>query len=193
MSPIEVIAAVVGFVCVWLTVKQRVECWPVGLVQVVLYLYIFLGAQLYSDAILQAIYIPMQIYGWWAWTHVRPDRTSLKVTRLTAPEFAAWILVCAAGAAAVGWVMANRTDASLPYPDATAAVMSLAAQWLMSRKRLESWLLWICVDVLSIGIFSYKEMYPTLVLYCVYLVLATMGYLEWRKTMRAASSGAEPA
>lgn len=183
VSTIELIGALIGFACVVLTIRQHIACWPVGLVQVILYLYIFFDARLYSDAALQAIYVPMQIYGWWAWLHGGKERSELHVSEPAGAIMMRWIAVCVVGTGVLGWVMRSYTNASAPFVDACAAVTSLVAQWLMSRKVLQSWLLWIFVDVVSVGLYLYKELYPTAALYAIYLVLAAMGYLQWRKSM----------
>lgn len=182
MSPIEIIAALFGFVCVWLTGRQHIACWPTGLVQVALYIVVFYEARLYSDMLLHVCYVFLQFYGWYAWLHGGPGRTALAVSRLLPSNAVLFAALAAAGTLALGTAMRRYTDASLPFPDAFVAVASLIAQYLMSRKVLESWLVWIVVDVVSIGLFLAKALYPTTVLYSLFLVLAVWGWLEWRRT-----------
>jgi nicotinamide mononucleotide transporter len=185
VTTVEWIAAAFGLVCVVLTVRESVWCWPTGLVQVALYLYVFAGAKLYSDAALHAIYIPLQFYGWWAWLHGGRDRTPLTVRALGPAGLSLWLGVCGAGTLALGTLMARTTDASLPYWDAFIAAASLVAQGLLSRKVLESWALWIAVDVVAIGVFAAKGLYPTAGLYAVFLGLAVAGLLRWRRIARS--------
>lgn len=92
-----------------------------------------------------------------------------------------WVFIAVAGTLLWGFVMKTLTDASVPYPDAFTTVASLIAQWLMARKRLESWCFWIAVDVVAIGVYFYKQLFFTTGLYAVFLILAIMGFLEWRK------------
>lgn len=183
MQWIEAIATVFGVIAVWLVVRRNIWCWPAGLIQVTLYVWIFFEAKLYSDMILHVIYIFLQIYGWHHWLRGGKDRHELPVTTITAPIWS-WILLTAGGTVAWGYLMERYTDAAVPYADAFTTVASLAAQWLTARKKLESWIFWIVVDVVAVGVYWYKELYLTTGLYIVFLVLATMGYFEWRKAMR---------
>ena len=181
---IEIIAVVLGLACVWLTVRQNVGCWPTGLAMVTLYIVIFFRTKLYSDMLLQVVYVFLQIYGWYAWLHGGPQQSRLSVARLPKRLIGMWLLVGLLGAGMLGVTMHRYTDASFPYVDALATVASLIAQWLMGRKILESWLVWIFVDVISIGLYLAKELYPTAALYVVFLGLAILGWYEWRRSWR---------
>jgi nicotinamide mononucleotide transporter len=181
---LEIVAAVSGLLCVYLTMRQNIWCWPVGLVQIVLYVYLFWVVKLYSDVILQVVFLVLQFYGWYNWLHGGEDHGELKVSRLPPALLLLWIGAGAAATAAVGTAMAVYTDAALPYWDASGMVYSLIAQWLMTRKKLESWLFWIAVDVLSVGIYLAKSLYPTAGLYAVFFCMATMGLIEWARSYR---------
>lgn len=193
MTWIEGIAAVCGLLCVWLIVRQNILCWPTGLIQVVLYIGVFYEARLYSDLILHVIYVVMQIYGWYHWLYGGRERTELKVTAHSTSGLLAWIMVAAAITAPWGYAMATLTDAAAPYADAFIAVASLVAQWLMARKKLQSWHFWVAVDLVAITVYLYKELYITTGLYSVFLVLAILGYFQWRRTIepRAALASAD--
>lgn len=181
MSWIEIAAVVFGFLCVVLTIRQNIWCWPTGLVQVVLYIVIFYEVRLYSDLILHVIYVGLSLYGWYHWLHGGRDHGALVVTRLSPGARALWVGVVLLGTLGWGYGMATCTDAALPYGDAFTTVASLAAQWLMARKRLESWLFWIAVDVVAIGIYWVKDLQLTAGLYAAFLVLAVLGLFEWRR------------
>ena len=183
MPVIELIATAFGLISVWLTVRQNIWCWPTGLIMVSLYVYIFYGARLYSDMGLQVIYIFMQLYGWYHWLYGAEGSDRLPVIRLKPSQITFWTSTAAIGTLGLGWAMYSYTDAALPYWDATTTILSLIAQWLMARKVLESWLIWIAVDILAIGIYMVKGLYPTAILYAVFLGLATTGLLAWKKTM----------
>jgi nicotinamide mononucleotide transporter len=182
MEWIELTAVILGLACVWLTVRQHIGCWPTGLAMVSLYIVIFFRAKLYSDMLLQVVYIGLQAYGWYAWLHGGAARTPLPVTRLTARAGVIWAAGCLVGSGTLGLVMHRWTDASFPYLDAFTTVASLIAQWFMGRKILESWLVWIVVDVVSIGMYLAKDLYLTAGLYTVFLLLATWGWFAWRKS-----------
>ncbi|MGE0755442.1 MAG: nicotinamide riboside transporter PnuC [Pirellulaceae bacterium] len=181
MPQLEHIAALLGLMCVTLTVYQHVFCWPTGLAMVVLYFFVFYDAQLYSDMLLQGIYVPLQLYGWYAWCRGGPQGTELHVHRLPVKHAWGWAVVCGVSTAGLGAVTLQYR-AAFPFLDAFTTIASLIAQWLMGRKILESWLVWIAVDIVSIGIYSAKELYFTAVLYTLFLLLAGWGFVQWSKT-----------
>ena len=190
MSPLELVAVCCGLACVWLTIRRNVWCWPVGLAQVCLYVVIFYRVKLYSDLILQFAYVVLQIYGWRQWTRTGAagaEESAVPVRRLPGRALAGWVAAIAAGTLLWGAGMARWTDAALPYGDAFTTVASLAAQWLLARRAVESWLLWLAVDVVGVGIYFEKELYLTAGLYAVFFGMATAGYLAWRR------AAAEPA
>lgn len=184
MQPLEIVGVILGLACVILTVRQHILCWPTGLGMVLLYIVIFYQAKLYSDMLLQVVYVGLQIYGWHAWLRGGPEQTPLAVSRLSPTGSIVWLLLGSVAAGGLGTVMHVFTDASFPYVDAVATVASLVAQWLMGRKVLESWLIWIFVDLVSIGLYLAKELYPTAILYVVFLGLAAWGWHEWRSGWR---------
>ncbi|HOE47670.1 MAG TPA: nicotinamide riboside transporter PnuC [Polyangiaceae bacterium] len=184
MSVLELVAVICGFLCVLLTIRENIWCWPAGLVQVTLYVFIFFEAKLYSDVLLHIIYISMNLYGWYFWLHGGRERQKAKVTGLGLPLFVASAALSAAGTLALGYMMESRTDASYPYADAFTTAFSLMAQWLMSRKKYESWDFWISVDVVAIYIYGAKGLYATALLYVAFLVMAVLGRRKWYHSMR---------
>ena len=178
VSPAEVIAVAFGLLSVWLTTRQSLWCWPTGLVQVVLFLFVFWDAKLYSDVILHAVYVVLQLYGWAYWKFGGGNRTKLPVTRLHPVVAVAWVGVIGVGTLAWGYGMASFTDAALPYWDAGIAVASLVAQYLMTRKYLENWLVWMAVDVVAVGVYAVKDLYLTAGLYAVFFVLCVFGLVS---------------
>jgi nicotinamide mononucleotide transporter len=178
MNWIEIAATVFGFLCVYFTIRKNIWCWPLGLVQVILYIFVFYECKLYSDMILHVVYVGMQIYGWWYWLRgVKNDRAS--ITELRDPII--WVLLC--GVITVIWGMLMRifTDASLPYWDAFTTVASLFAQYFLCRKVINSWYFWIMVDIVAIGVYFYKSLYFTSGLYVCFLVMAIIGLISWKK------------
>src|SRR5215470_9599053 len=172
MSYYEIIGAVIGLISVWLTVRQNIWCWPTGLIMVCLYLIVFYQAKLYADMGLQVVYIILQIYGWYEWLHGGKDQGKLDVSQVSIKMSLVLTVIGIVGTVALGYMLKSRTDASLPYWDSTATILSLIAQWMMAKKILENWFVWVTVDILSIGIYLYKELYFTTVLYAAFLVLA---------------------
>jgi nicotinamide mononucleotide transporter len=185
VSGLEWTAVGFGIAYVVLAIRQSPWCWPAGLVSVGIYIVVFGRARLYGDAGLSVLYAILSVHGWWCWRHPQPGRTELPVTRVSRREAA--IL----GTAAVAALPALRAllaalGGALPGPDAVGTVLSLAAQWLTNRKKLENWLLWIAADLLFIAIYVAKDLRPTAGLYMVYTVLAGQGYRAWRRTLEPA-------
>jgi len=176
---VEIFGAIFGFLSVYFTIRQNIWCWYFGLLQVTLYCFVFYTSKLYSDMILHVIYIFLQFYGWYNWKYGGSNKSTLRVTLLTHTMF--WIGLTVLVTALLGYVMQTKTDASFPYEDAFITVASLVAQYLMIKKILQSWLFWIIVDVVAIVIYAYKDLYFTTVLYVLFLIMALMGYLEWKK------------
>ncbi len=187
MSTLELFAAIVGAVSVWLSVRQNIWSWPTAIVNVLLYSLVFYGARLYADMGLQLVYAVLSIYGWYQWLYGGADRTELGVTRTAGSLALVLGAIALAGAAALGVVLSRATDAAAPFLDSFLSSTSLVAQWMMTRKKLENWLVWIFVDVLYVGLFIVKGLYLTAGLYVVFLALAVRGYIDWRRSMVTAS------
>jgi nicotinamide mononucleotide transporter len=191
LSRLELFAAVVGAVSVWLSVRQSIWSWPTAIVNVVLYALVFYGAKLYADMGLQVIYAVLSLYGWYQWLYGGEGRSALRVTRTGKTLGLVLTLIALAGSLALGTLLRQATDAALPFMDSFLSSTSLVAQWMMTKKKVENWLVWILVDVLYVGMFIFKHLYLTAGLYAVFLALAVKGYLEWRGAMsdpmRAAS------
>ncbi len=185
MSPLELLAAVVGAISVWLSVRQNIWSWPTAIVNVAMYIVVFYRSKLYSDTGLQVVYVVLNFYGWYQWLYGGKNRTELPVSRTGARVAAYLVAIGALSTVVIGTVLAHNTDAALPYMDALTTSTSLVAQWMMTRKLLENWAVWIAVDVLYVGMFVFKGLYVTAGLYAVFLVLAVRGYVDWRRSMQA--------
>lgn len=183
MSGAEALATVLGLLGVGLMVRQHVWAWPVGIVQVTLSAWVFWQARLYSDVLLQGIFVALQAYGWWAWTRGRQAAAAtLPVTRLGLRAGAGWAGAGLLATLAWGEGMRRLTDAALPHADAFILVFSVLAQWLQACKRLESWLGWIAVNVVAVGVYAARDLYLFAGLYAAFLALAVAGYRAWRRT-----------
>ena len=174
-----------GVAAVWLTTRENVWCWPVGLVNVLLYVVVFREARLYADMGLQVVYAVLCVYGWYAWLHGGEDRGALAVSRTPDRWRGPLLLAGAAAASLLGFLLKRHTDAALPYWDSSTTAFSLVAQWMQTRKWLENWWVWIVVDVVYVGMYVYKDLLATAVLYAVFLALAVLGDREWRRSLVA--------
>ncbi len=187
-NPLEVIAAIFGVVSVWLSTREHIASWPTAIVNVALYFVVFQRAKLYADMGLQVVYLLLSIYGWYEWKFGGAGRTELPVTRTSRRQALTLASLAACFAAALGLYLQQRTDAALPWVDSAAVATSLAAQWMMTRKLLENWLVWIAVDVVYVAMFVTKGLFVTAVLYAIFLVLATFGYSGWRRSWTSHAS-----
>jgi nicotinamide mononucleotide transporter len=192
MSPLELLAVLVNVLGVWLTARRVRWCWPVNVVAVLLYAWLFYQWKLYSDMLLQVVYVVLQAYGWWRWSQGRLDDGKVHVGPLPRREGALSLLAGAAGAALLGWVMHCCTDAALPWLDAALSAFSLVASFWAARKRIANWGLWIVLDCVYVGVFVYKGLYPTAALYAGFVVLAVYGLRLWQADLRRTALAAAP-
>jgi nicotinamide mononucleotide transporter len=183
-SPLEWVAVVSGFACVWLAARESLWNFPLAILSCGLYVLVYFQSRLYSDSYLQVVFIGLSLYGWYAWRRGGRGGGQLTVTRTRPREWLLLSLLVAVYTAGFGYYLRHYTDASLPYWDSFTTGGSLVAQYLLMRKRLENWLLWILVDIIYVPILWYKQLYPTSGLYALYLALAVYGYIEWRRALR---------
>jgi nicotinamide mononucleotide transporter len=207
MSAFEILGTILGVIGVGLMIRQNVWGWPVGIVQVAVYAWVFFTAKLYSDALLQVCFFAIQAYGWWHWLRGGVERAAaesessgavrreteahavLPVTRLRVQAVLGWSVAGALATAGWGELMRRHTDAALPHWDAFILMFSLIAQWLQARKRLECWAGWMIVNVVAVGVYWAKDLRLTAGLYVVFFAMAVAGHLAWRRTMKATSGG----
>jgi nicotinamide mononucleotide transporter len=179
----EVLAVVFGIVSVYLSTREHIWSWPTALVNVGLYFVVFYEAKLYADMGLQVVYFGLSLYGWYEWLYGGANRTELHVSRTTRPLGVRLLVIGVVCAALLGTLLARFTDAALPYVDSATTSTSLVAQWMMTRKILENWAVWMAVDVVYVGMFIFKHLYLTAGLYTVFFVLAAMGYVQWKRSL----------
>lgn len=184
MTYLEIVAVAFGIVSVFLSSRQNIWSWPTAIVNVSLFSVLFFRAGLYSDTGLQVVYLILSIYGWYEWLYGGAGHTKLEVSRTTPKT---WAILAVIGV--VSWLLLSTITSrlpgtSLPRLDSATTTISLIAQWMMTRKLLENWLLWVGVDVVYIGMFIYKDLHLTAFNYAVYLVIAAFGYVSWRKSLQ---------
>lgn len=191
MSYIEFFGTLFNLASVWLVARRSLWTWPVGIVGVVLFGTLFYQLGLYSDVLEQGYFFATGLYGWFLWLKVRGDAaTAVVVTRLSRPAFALWIAGVVAAGLSLGTLMTRIHEwlprifaepAAYPYADALTTTMSFAAQILMAYRRLESWLLWIVVDVVGIWLYHARGVSFVALLYAAFLVLAVKGFFDWSR------------
>jgi nicotinamide mononucleotide transporter len=180
MSPIEILAVAATLASVWLSVRRNILTWPTGIIGVSAYFVVFLRERLYADMALQVLFVIQCSYGWWAW-HRSEQRAEPPIRTLSAGGR----LAVAVGVGAVAWIagalLDRYTNASAPYWDTTASVLSITANQLLARRLLENWVLWIIADALYVGIFAWKGLHLSAVLYALFLGMVIAGLRRWTR------------
>ncbi len=194
MSYIEFTGTVCYLWSVWLIAKKNMLTWPVGIVSVILFFFLFYQIQLYSDAIEQLYYLGASVYGWWFWKKDMHEDKKTVTVRLSAKKIIlSWIAVTLFLSALTGILMQRvhlilpllfPEKASYPFIDALTTIMSFSAMFLMAQKRMESWVYWIIVDVIGIWLYYVKDVRFISLLYVILLGMAVNGLREWRKGMK---------
>jgi len=180
----EPIGTVLGLIVVWFLIRQNVWAWPLGVAYVFVSITVLYEARLYANLLLHLVaFLPMNLYGWYYWLFGTEQRDELPVTRTSGSVLATLAVLCGAVAAGLGLWFATQTDAAYPYWDNGVFAMSLAAMWLTARKKIENWILWLVVNVISVGLYSLQGLQGYAILYAIYIGMAVWGYVTWRRSM----------
>ena len=181
-SYLEIVATITGLIYLFYSIKGDKRLWGYGLITSALYVYVCFNAGIYADMGINFYYVLVSIYGWIHWTFYKKEsKKEIPVTRLTVIH--SFILIGITGVLyiLIAFILIKYTDSNIPYWDAFTTSASITATWMLARKILEHWIIWIVVDAISIGLYTYKELYPTTILFAVYTVMAILGFIEWRK------------
>jgi nicotinamide mononucleotide transporter len=187
MSLLEITAVITSFLGIWLTTRRQMLCWPTNLIACALYFKLFYDVRLYADMVLQALFGLAILYGWIAWGQGKDQAGEVVVKPLSARQAVAGIATGAIGAVTIGWITSHYTNAALPWMDSALTSFSLVAQYWTARRHAASWLLWIAVDVLYVGMFVYKGLTLTAGLYAAFIALAVLGYRHWKTASEGCS------
>ena len=184
MSLLELTGVLFGLLSVYFSVKQNIWTWPAGIVSVSAFGVLFFEIKLYADMCLQLFFLWSCIQGWYFWLRGGENKSHLTISTLTPSQRILIAIATIACILIIGFLFQRFTDAALPYVDSTASGMSVVAQLLLMRKKIENWILWIVVDILSIGIYTYKEVYLTAGLFFVFMILCTQGLVRWKEEVK---------
>jgi nicotinamide mononucleotide transporter len=183
---LELAGAITAVLGIWLTTKRLLICWPVTLVSIFLYMVVFYRAGLLSDALLQVFFVAFTFYGWWHWWRGVRQEGTVRVVPLMRSSLIAALVLGIPGSFVLG-TLARHLHAALPYLDAVLMSYSLVASWWGARKHIANWWLWIVVDLVYIGEYIYKDLWPTALLYAGLVGLAILGLRDWRRAAAASS------
>ena len=185
MNTVEIFGLCAGTLSIALLIKQNIWTWPIGIAYTFASLYIFFTAKLYADFALHVFFLFMSFYGWYYWLQGNSRFDSeLPVSRESKKVLVYSIIICVLAIILASNLFTMYTDAELPYWDNTTSILSVLAIWLQSRKKIESWVFWLIIDILSVGIYFYKDLYLYSLLYSIYVAMAFFGYATWLKSYR---------
>lgn len=180
---LEWIAVITGFLCIYLAAKENIWNWPISIISVIAYGLLFFTEAMYGDMTLQIYFLFTAFYGWYFWIKKKVE-IHKPITRLTKTNWFIVIISIPILSLLLGWFMAKYTNSTVPYADGFCTSVSFIAQFLLTRKILENWLLWVFVNFCYVPLFIYKHLNLSALLYIVLIIIAYKGFLDWRKTYR---------
>ena len=182
---IELLGSVLSIIYLYLSIKQKVSLWIFGFLCSLLYVVVFFQSKFYADMSLQFYYLGVSAFGWISWKAGKPENRKELPVKRTTPLSGAIILVIALVLYFLYYfILSEYTDSPLPKADAFTTALSIVATWMLARKMIEHWWLWIIVDSVSAGLYFYKALYPTAILFVIYTIMAIIGYQQWKKSLQ---------
>ena len=186
VNKIEVLGAILGILYIIFSIKQNLLTWPTGLLTSVLYVVVFFQSKFYADMGLQVYYVVISIYGWYYW--LKGDK-NVKGEKVPVKQVSKhlWIKLSIAAIAiylTLLFILLKFTDSDVPFMDSLTTAFSIVATWMLARKYIEHWLIWIFVDLFSAGLYVYKNLWATSVLFIIYTFMAVVGFYQWKKDLK---------
>jgi len=182
-SWLEWLGTLTGFLCVYLAAKQNIWNWPISIISVASYAILFYDAKLYGDTVLQFYFLSTAVYGWYYWIK-RKEEKKKPIVNANSNQLLLCCLAIFSLTISIGYLLDRKTNSDVPYIDAFCTSVSFVAQFLMTRKVLQNWLLWVFVDICYIPLYIHKDLMLTAVLYFVFAIIAWNGYRDWQKTYK---------
>ncbi len=180
----ELAGTIFGLTYVLFSIRQTIFTWPAGIITSMLYCLVFLEAKFYAGMGLQLYYIIISVYGWWSWTHGDKSESGEEELKVSNTSQGLWKRLFGINLilnALMYLVLQRYTDSPIPFWDAFTTSMSVVATWMLARKKLEHWLIWIFIDLVSASVYFYRGLYSTVFLFLVYSIMAGIGFYEWQK------------
>lgn len=187
MHWIEIIAATLGIIAIYFQIKVKPFYWVISLVVSSMYIIVYFSAKLYADMSMQFYYVGMSIYGLYVWLsgNNSSDKKIIHISKIK--DLKSWLLIALISALSffiIGFILKKFTDSSVPWWDSFTTSLSFVATWMLARKKIENWLVWIVVDATSVALYIYKQLYPTTILFIILTLLAIVGYFQWKRELR---------
>lgn len=182
---IEFIATLVSIAGVYLTTKQIIWCWPISLVGLVLSMYVFFITHLYLQTLLQIFYLGMTLYGWYNWKYGGENNSVLNISRIKhKKDILRYLIIGLISIVICGYLFNKYTQDPLPWLDSITTISGIIATYIMAKKIIENWIIWIAIDIILVGMCYYQKLYIFTFLYSVFIILAVYGFFEWRKDLQ---------
>lgn len=179
---IEAIASLTGIIAIFFQIKAKSIYWPISIINVILYIFVFYQARLYAEISLQIYYLIMSIYGWIFWLK-KTNNKSIPISKTTLKMWITIITLVPVIWLSMAFLLKKYSNTDVPFIDSFLTTLSFVATYLLARKKIENWLIWIFVDFSSIALYYYKQLYATIILFVLLTILAIMGYKEWKKKL----------
>lgn len=182
----ELAGIIISLAYLYFSIRQNILLWPLGLISSAIYVFIFYKAGIYADMGLQVYYVIISVYGWHYWSR-KTGQNPVKVKSVIHSRCIVYLLFIFTAVLFIilSQILIHFTDSDIPYIDAFTTALSISATWMLARKYIEHWIIWIVVDLVSTGVYYYKGLYFTIFLYLIYSIMAIMGYIAWLKDYRA--------
>lgn len=182
-NKIEVIGAIIGLLYLYFEYKANIKMWPTGIAMALFYTYVFIEAKFYAFACINVYYIIVGIYGWWCWHKNKGNlaNEAPEIVRTPTRLYLPILIVNVIIFGIVAFVLARFTDSPVVYGDSFVTTLSIVAMWMLAQRYAEQWILLIAVNIVSIGLYFWQDLYPTSIMYAVYAVVSVFGYIKWRK------------
>lgn len=188
---IEIIGTLVGIIYLWLEYRASIYLWVASIIMPAIYLYVYYNAGLYADFGINIYYLLIALYGWAAWRYgfhlfgsKKKEEKELAITHTPKRVWGKLALTYIAAQCAITYILVNYTDSTVPRWDSFTTALSIVGMWMLARKYIEQWWVWLVVDAVSAWLYIYKGLYFTAVLYAVYAIISIFGYFKWRKLMQ---------
>lgn len=180
---LEILGVIVGAIYLWLEYKASIYLWIASIVMPAIYLVVFYGAGLYADTAINIYYLVVALYGWFAWKYGSSDKKELPITRISTRQAVTMVALYAVMQVGISLALIHLTDSDVAWFNGLTSALSVVGMWMLARKWIEQWIVWIVVDILSAGLYCYKGLYLTAILYAIYAIIAIFGYRKWQQMM----------
>lgn len=187
-SWLEAVAVFFGILSVWYAKKENILVFPTGIISVLIYIYICFFAKLYADMGINFVYFVMSVYGWYMWTRKDEKKKVLPISWCKTRDHVISVVMVVVFFVLLSFFLSNYTDSNVPIIDSMTTSIFIVGMWLMARKKIENWIYWIIGDLISIPLYFYKDLALTSIQFTVFLILAVLGFIEWRNKLKQEKS-----